>query len=79
MWYITEDGKTIHTAELHKDGIILDTGRVIEEKNIDWLFATEPHTNPYLRLDKYGVYVYCDDIEPTHASNWRTLKREVLK
>jgi len=65
-WFIAENGKTVHTWELTKTGIVLNTGREIREEDLGEslaIFGTDPEENPFLLKDENGIWSYSTDGE----------------
>ena len=71
MYWINEDGKTVHRATVAPGGgINLDTGRYVNEEDCaKFLFAVDPHENRLLRKVGDGVWEYFVEGE------WVTAKR----
>jgi hypothetical protein len=76
MFYIDPDGKTVHEAVIHKDGIILGNGRIVAEKDIGGrIFAVHPDVNTYMCKEDDGTYSFLDPYSKRLNGNKRKFFR----
>jgi hypothetical protein len=63
MYYIDPDGKTVREARVHRDGIVLDNGGIVADKDIGGrIFAVHPDANTYMRKEEDGTYSFQDPL-----------------